>query len=54
MYMVTLLCVCHRYSKVHLVSVDALQSAELPLSPAGFEELIRAQCEQARIELRDK
>lgn len=43
-----------RYSKVHLVGVDALQTAELPLSLAGFEELVRAQCEQARTILRDR
>ena len=43
----------NRFSKVHLVSADALQNAQLPLSSTEFEELIRNQCEQARAMLRD-
>ena len=43
-----------RFSSVHLVSVDALQGVELPLSPADFEQLIRSECQRARETLRDK
>ena len=39
---------------MHLVSVEALNGVELPLSPTGFEELIRAQCEKARTTLKEE
>lgn len=42
-------CMCpYRYCRIHFVDVNALQTAQLPLSPGAFEELIRQQCVEAR------
>ncbi len=40
-----------RFSKCRFVRREDLLSADLPLLPAEFEELVKAQCAEARKEL---